>query len=154
LSKVRATLLWLEEWLSLSQNEVEKVMMFIYLICGIMNSVGSIDNISIMFMGWIMYSLHKNPDVNRAGIEHSPIAATGRPLVQIWTLCMIVTYLVPPIRTKDVIASIQVVDYLLFSYLVSVSTKGDPGRRRKLAWSKIKELFGTKWLPEPIEQPS
>ena len=35
-------------------------------------------------------------------------------------------------------------------YVIATSCEGKRGRKRKLAWSKLKELFT--WLPDPAPQ--
>lgn len=38
------------------------------------------------------------------------------------------------------------------SYETVCNIEGDRGRKAKLAWDKVKELFGTQWLPVPVRQ--
>lgn len=38
------------------------------------------------------------------------------------------------------------------SYEIVCNIEGDRARKAKLAWDKIKELFGTQWLPVPVRQ--
>lgn len=42
---------------------------------------------------------------------------------------------------------------VFYEYLSALPSDGDPGRKRKLAMDKIKEMFGTEWMPETVPQP-
>ena len=39
---------------------------------------------------------------------------------------------------------------MFFMYVVAANSEGERGRKRKLAWSKLKELFS--WFPEPVPE--
>lgn len=38
----------------------------------------------------------------------------------------------------------------VFVYVIVCNVDGERSRKAKLAWDKIKELFGTHWIPQPV----
>lgn len=38
----------------------------------------------------------------------------------------------------------------VFVYVIVCNVEGEKGRQAKMAWDKIKELFGTEWIPQPV----
>ena len=156
---MRATLLWLEEWLSLSQSQVERALIFIYSVLSLEMSysrASTPDTLLILIVVFTMWNMHRTPDVIRMGRTDRGWSVI-RCLVQMW-IGIAIALCLATITKQNVPGStgnlIRQIDYTLFIFSISVSTKGDPGRRRRLAWDKIKELFGTEWIPKPIRTPS
>lgn len=46
------------------------------------------------------------------------------------------------------------INYIFVLYLCASNHDGERGRKAKMAWSKIKELFGTSWTVEPLKIPT
>jgi hypothetical protein len=62
---------------------------------------------------------------------------------------MALTSLFPPYKGKLIDIGFPLADiaFTLFLYVVASNCGGERGRKRKMAWAKLKELFS--WLPEP-----
>ena len=158
LSVVRATLLWVEEWLSISQRRIERVMIVTYLALALVDAgrgktlyiVGPV----LAYIGCLMWFMHRTPDAIRM-VRERPNLAVARCFLQLWLMSVIaISFLISKsMIPHNPLHLVQQTDYALFFYVVSISTKGDPGRRRKLALSKIIEMFGTGWIPKPIGEP-
>jgi len=164
LGNTRATLLWIEEWLSLSQRRIEYMMILFYgftagisvVVSAIRPYGSSLVGMSIFMFAlivWSMFRMSNVPDVVRKHRSNDDISLI-RLALQILMWGAVVWEVVVFHRTHapivDLAEPARNVDYVLFVYSISVSTKGEKGRRRKLALEKLKELFGTDWMPKPL----
>jgi hypothetical protein len=62
--------------------------------------------------------------------------------------------LAPPHRLVDIPYAISQMAYLGFMYVTVLPDRdGERGRKAKMAFSKLKELFGTSWVPQPVPVP-
>ena len=78
--------------------------------------------------------------------------AAYRIILQICLGFFAIVAVVPPPPSASNIAVAQIV-YVVFIYMTDITSNGERGRRRKLSWAKIKELFGTVWIPKPLLTP-
>jgi hypothetical protein len=46
------------------------------------------------------------------------------------------------------------ISFMFIDYLCASNHDGERGKKAKMAWSKIKELFGTSWTVEPMKIPT
>lgn len=158
--RVKALLLFLEEWLSIGQKLAERGMIVLYLVsiygAPINGKNGLTVRICGMFtIGSLMWCLHRIPEALReCGNFMSKRRAVFRCCLQIVIADAIAFDLGVWMRTGHSGGAIagQIV-YAIFYYMVGIVSKGDRGRRRKLSWAKLKELFGTEWIPRPVILP-
>lgn len=159
------TLLWLTEWLSIAQKRVEQYIIGQYtfaMVTGSMLLMRKLPGIlcMILILLWMgpvswMVSMHRTPDSVRM-----------RQLFDIRYLVMrlvaLVLYVglaqmeitVRPVHLGEVFYAVGYVSNILMIYITTLPSSGNPGEKRKLALSKVKELFGTDWVvnPEPMPQ--
>jgi hypothetical protein len=153
--KVKSCLDWLYEWLSISQKAVERSLIFIYALASailIMSAARHEINIPIwmqslisLLMIFFLWDWHTDPSTVRS-IKHThSYHAIFRVLWQFMAL----TSLFPPYKGKLIDIGFPLADiaFTLFLYVVASNCGGERGRKRKMAWAKLKELFS--WLPEP-----
>lgn len=151
---VRAVLLWLEEWLDLSQRTVERGMIVAYLLLAFMPvhqrdltyAVAGTAVVSI-----IMYNLHRRPVALR-GLRFKETRAVRVAFMVPIFGTTIALELIPFAGTKcEIGKAIAQMVYVVFFYVTDIGNHGERGRRRKLALAKLKELFGDlTWLPKPV----
>ena len=80
-----------------------------------------------------------------------PIHAVVRIGMGLWALQLTVVELaVAPHRWRDVLMPVSMNCFLAFQYAMALPNDGQRGRRRKLALAKLKEMFGTAWMPAPV----
>lgn len=158
--RVRAFLLLLEEWLSISQKYAERGMIVLYVTL----LAGPSHPTELSFPVWLsvallaapsMWFLHRRPDAMReCGKFLRKIHACFRVGLQFFSGAIAIFELTTWAHTqRDIPAAAAQVTYLVFYYMIDIASKGKPGRRRKLAWAKLKELFGTEWIPKPVVVP-
>jgi hypothetical protein len=155
---ITTVLVWLEEWLSISQKYVERFLILLYL--GLLLTPWSphllaigIELFAALIMGTIMWHLHRKPKAWRGLMRLRPGARQLRAVFAI--ICVLysaVEIVLPRQRTVDSVESglLQII-YIVFIYCTDIANQGERGRKRKLAWDEIKKLFGTEWVPKPIE---
>ena len=60
----------------------------------------------------------------------------------------------PPRRKEDILMIVYHAIWVVIPYLCASDYDGERGKKAKMAWNKIKELFGTDWQVEPLKTPS
>lgn len=145
---------WLEEWFSVSQARLELSIVVAYafgrvlLVVGVLAEQGEgpiwlLVVLSVYFVWWMRHSrrrsVHLLLRIHWIGVlmrfmflffflADLPGLVTG------WNLY----------RSGDTFSDLSLA---LFVYVISVSSDGQSGRRRKMALAKLKELFGPLWVP-------
>ena len=156
--RVRALLLFLEEWLSISQKYAERGMIALYVT--LVANPWSSSTVSLppraflaCMLGYFMWTIHRRPEAVREISRWIPrYKAAYRIILQICLGFFAIVAVVPPPPSASNIAVAQIV-YVVFIYMTDITSNGERGRRRKLSWAKIKELFGTVWIPKPLLTP-
>jgi hypothetical protein len=155
--KLEAMLVWLEEWFSLSQKMVEELLIVIYLFLTTICSSGNRIFQGLFFviiLAAMMWLLHLRQPFLRTMSRVSAVSVLLRLLFQVWAAGIIfLTLWKPPHRVEDIESAIAQIIYVVFFYVVDICSKGKKGRRRKMALSELKKLFGTIWIPKPIPVP-
>lgn len=155
--RVRALLLFLEELFSISQKHAERGMIAFYLVLVASPPYRTKMSFPIQMCGAclvasLMWVQHRRPEALRERARLDPtVYACARIIIQFLFGSLFVFDLVSPDRAIAAAASQAV--YLIFYYMIDITSNGERGRRRKLAWAKIKELFGTEWMPKPAMAP-
>jgi hypothetical protein len=156
LRRIEALLAWLEEWMSISQPRVEQGLIVIYITLlntgrKFTTTFITLQIICSLGIALMMWWLHRRPAAVREASKRSSMSAMVRIFFQTWFLLLVVVCTVSrPIDYQDIA---MYLDYLLFFLMNDISSKGKPGRRRKLALEKLKELFGSAWIPKPVAVP-
>lgn len=154
--RVEATLLWLEEWLSVSQKTVERTLLVVYLGLYLMavhyryRFPASIHACFALTISYFMWNVHRVPTATRRGILMPPGYKRMRVLMQAFSVFIGTLFIAsgPHDYTNYMWGTAQVF-FMLFWYVCSVGSNGERGRRRKLAWAELKKMFGTEWIPKP-----
>lgn len=147
-------LLWLEEWLGISQTTAERAMIVVYIAITNFDHTrwGDFDQarwgVSLIsgIMMWLMHiSAHREPP--------SVFVCVIRGSLQIvLLLAVVLSTLLAPHRWTDVAVISAHLVFMVFWYSTAFRSNGQRGRRRKLALDKLKALFGDLgWLPAPQE---
>lgn len=154
LSTLEAILTWFNEWLSVSQRVVEKALIILYVFAPIVNVPRPSAFISISFCGLIgvmLWIQALEPEAVREARAHAPGVGVLRVCMQVFAICVMS---MPPHGIKvDIGVGLQMCSYVLFQYSVSIGNTGERGRHRALSMAKLKELFGTEWMPQPEMMP-
>lgn len=157
--RVETLLVWLEEWLSISQKVAERGMIALYLVLIQVPPVRAswFLGFRIAFGMWVAFVMgwqHRRPAAMRGSAKHYPSMGASRAVMQIVLLWLAgVLFLAPPHRVYDIAVGAAQIVYLVFFYMTDIASNGERGRRRKLALAELKKLFGTEWLPKPLPVP-
>jgi hypothetical protein len=157
--RVEGMLVWLEEWLSISQKWAERGTMVLYLMMIFMPPHWSLIWIGakialVLFLATMMWALHRKPAAARRLMYRDPLFGPVRGAVGIFLLLIgISCFVSTPHQFNAKAVGIAQMVYLVFFYMTDISSDGQPGRRRKLALAELKKLFGTEWLPKPVTTP-
>jgi hypothetical protein len=157
---------FIEEWLSISQKWLERIVIAIFVIAGLIQLyLVSIQNnpynkpwmvafYIIMFL-YAMMQEHRLPEATRKLTR-----ITGFIVRMFWIGVMIATGLSPffvSIGNDKVAVLYSVADTFAMGargamiYITVANIDGHRGKAAQMAWNKIKELFGTSWIPQPIK---
>lgn len=157
--RVEALLVWLEEWLSISQERVEQGIIVLYLALLIAAGGRTLKLLplrigSYIMMLVIMIWLHRKPAASRGATKRYSDLCLIRVLVQIFLLSFAgIFFFAPPHRVEDIENGLAQIIYLVFFYMIDIGSTGKLGRRRKLALAELKKLFGAAWIPKPLLAP-
>lgn len=157
--RVKALLLWLEEWFSISQKRVEEGMIVLYLALEMAGARWTLSMLGIniatwLFAGGTMIWLHRKPDARRGGAKCYLELRLLRISFQVIVFFLAgILFFLPPHRASDIGLGVAQIVYLVFFYMTDISSNGTPGRRRKLALAELKKLFGAAWIPKPALEP-
>jgi hypothetical protein len=152
-------LLWCEEFLSLSQANVERALCVLYAI-GVeiptlseRRAAGTVAAVLFLLPIYLVWRMHRTPVARRGGLHKHPIRRLGRVLVQFCFLGLTVLIVAePPHRWEDGFFAAAQLAYVVHLYVTDLKIDGERGRRRKLAWDKLKALFGPlEWIPRPVQ---
>ena len=134
--RVRALLVFLDEWLSISQKNAERGLIALYNMLVFLAEPRSVSGFAVrMFVmlaiGTAMWQLHRRPEALRRREYLSPFHAALRVFLQAFLGGLAIIDLLPP-HAASTIAMAQVV-YLIFFYMTNITSNGERGQRRKLA---------------------
>jgi hypothetical protein len=157
--RVEAMLLWLEEWCSISQKAAERAMIVGYVFLFL--SMASVQHALMvalvqypfaLIITYFMWSIHRTPAAARWG-PHAPDGLKRlRVLMQVFLLSLgALSIALQPRHISSYADFLRQADYVLFYYSCQIGSNGERGRRRKLALAELKKMFGTAWIPKPIE---
>lgn len=158
LAKVKVVLDWLYEWLSISQKVVERVCIVGYATGNGLEIVGIVKHevhlplgfeifMACMITAW-MWHFHCIPSSDRTFFNTSG-GMVARMLWHVFVLLSCISFC----ESKTIFSTGHIMEdasYVSMLYLFAVNSDGERGRKRKLALSKLKELFS--WLPEPVPE--
>jgi len=159
--RIKVLLDWLAEWFSITQKMVERLMIILYAAGGLIVICASalkmtwipvptwVIVLGVILVVSMMISYHREPSTLRAVKYGNSYNAALR---FVWNFLVVRSFFPPYTGHFMLDASAPMLDIAFASmlYLVSVNSDGERGRRRKLAWSKLKELFT--WLPDPVPE--
>jgi hypothetical protein len=163
--RLEAILLWMEEWFSISQSAVEQFLILLYVILELAGSIYDVHSFLhhrygltaavALSMGTMMYFLHRRPPAFRQISRQNIVSFYMRVFLQVFVVeFSILNALLPLHQLGTYLTSLQYYVWTVFFYIMDISSNGTPGRRRKLALAKLKELFGTSWVPKPVPEAS
>ena len=157
MSRVESLLLWLEEWLSITQKQAERGMIIVYFIsfyiCPPSDNLGSISAQIVAggAISMLMWNLHRRPAATRYGKKPIIYLSWVRIIFQAITFFLIWMWAIEkPVNFLHLRYSFVQIVYMIFYYAVDIHIDGKPGRRRKLALAELKKLFGECWIPKPL----
>jgi hypothetical protein len=154
LKGVQWVLLLLTEWLSVSQRKVE-IGLIVAWTCARAVEIGlyhsrwrGLGLIGLVLMFAIFIGRIQQPAAVRSALVHMPVEIFSRLFFLGLVSLNGLVQLIPPVRKKDLLDVLASLLFYVLWMVTSLPTQGKPGRRRKMALEKLKELFGG-WLPEP-----
>ena len=157
--RVEALLKWLEEWLSISQKWAERATLALYaVLIAVPNElspygIGFKVTFAFLLVS-INWHLHRRPESIRSSLGRNSIYRAARVLMGLFLIFLAgILYGMPPHRFTDYTCGTAQLVYLVFLYMTDIASKGERGRKRKLALKELKKLFGTEWIPKPVTVP-
>ena len=154
----QCVLVWLVEWLSVSQRKLERVVIFSYLITEPvylrMKPASSMWFVVLVEIIWgaLLFGWHRHTDKER---WQRLLAADGSGLRVFYLACwlLLLASLYPARHEAWVFVEAFASGLRLAAlYFTSLPESGQPGRRRRLALDKVKAMFGTSWMPQPVPE--
>ena len=101
---------------------------------------------------WAMWDL---PEASGSMRLHRMLTKTvSRLFSTVWLGCLMAIACLPPRQLTYLLVVAAHIFGILFEYSIAMPKSGDPGRRRKAEIARLKELFGSSWIPEPEARPS
>ena len=164
LDRVEALLKSLEEWFSISQKRAEQGMIAIYTVLSVVGcftlktlplSVRCESFVVFLGLAWLMYvTMHRRSAWERRLLRYMKIGPVYRMFLQMIILyTMAINLFASPHYPSDLITAAAQLVFLLFCLSTCICSDGKRGRKRKLALAKLKELFGSEWIPKPVSVP-
>lgn len=159
LFQLKRALIWIEEWFSICQKRVEQALIVIYFLTVIPGPFrksyhlqGTLLAGLCVLLGAIFWQWHRKPAALRMAMVAIPQLCIGRVLIiQLFLVGFdIAIHLTAKITVFDILEMVRQTTYALIVYVTTISTHGEPGRRRKLALEELKKMFGTDWIPRPV----
>lgn len=154
LARVESFLRWVNEWLGVSTSGVEVVLIVTFVFgriaeCVTRRGVDWRDVICDALGLFAMVDMRRLPSVVRMLWFRSVICF----IIRCSLICLLaISLCIVLVIHKEIIDLVGNAVYTLFLYVIGATIDGQRGRRAKLAWSKIKELFGGAWwIPAPQE---
>jgi hypothetical protein len=156
--KVADALDWIYEWLAVSQKMIERGLIGVYATASAVLVFVSVKEKQLHILppwGWmlmqlvmiaILVSYHRDPSAVRR-VKH--LSKSSCMMRMYWQYIAVIVFL-PPYHLFDIALIVLDPTWLVFLYVVAANCDGERGRRAKLAWSKLKELFT--WLPDPVPE--
>ena len=156
ITKVKIATEFLNDWLGISQKIMERVVIVCNVIarsCLLSSSVLNRWEFPVWFEALMVfvffnyiYRLHRTPCAARS--KFLPMRTS-----RMWWQSL--TYLsILPSPANDWLVNVGLIGgygaVTLIEYLVCVDIDGERGRKAKMAWNKVIELFGTRWIPQPV----
>jgi hypothetical protein len=152
-----------EEWLSVSCQRFERGLIVLYtapllvenLVFGRRHAFRTLMVFAVIFLARWMWRMQQKPDSFRAMLLFQSEGAVCRVALALLALLDLGQIAAPGAATwHDVMMAAPFTFYAMFMVSIALP-RGDnkPGRKRKLALAKLKEIFGG-WLPAPEGSPA
>lgn len=141
-------ILFAMEWLSVPRAKIEQSMIVAYFVCTVGNAWPSTGRwmliaIQLPIVGW-MWFMHRRPSATRSMLLLHLVSARVISLTVFTGMCAVIAWMRWPAWGYTIAMNML---YAAIYYAVSLPGGGEPGKRRKLALAKLKEMFGTSWVP-------
>lgn len=144
------TILFLIEWFSFSRKWIERAMIGVFATLWFAQPFPFSYSWKFFFgainIAWF-WSLHRKSDKQRI------IYMISWPFIGL-RLTYLALHVLDCFGKIGLLWAVQDLLFVVIIYATSIPGGGDPGRRRKLALDKLKELFGTSWISRPIPMPT
>lgn len=158
LRAAKACVGFLEDWFSLPQSRVERVLLAAMVSSYAYCVWSTWWVLTIPFMVGLAWSRHRKPAAMRAARIASAAEIFGRLYCVCWAsvgLTCLAFAIASGFRGWHVPALILWASWFSFEYITALPYEsGGLGRRRKLALAKLKEMFGVSWMPLPEGGPA
>ena len=156
---------WIEEWTGLSQRWIERLLIGSFAIsflshCIFERIIGyGYGSIWILFVCGLIVLASMIIEGQYPSTQRKTLRFTGTFYRLSWVALLIlpsISILLSAIEHTTLAMVVAICSFCCVStrvamaYVIISSIDGERGRAAKLVWSKIKELFGTSWIPQPI----
>jgi hypothetical protein len=157
--RLEVLLLWLEEWFSISQKCVEQSMIVLYIVLCLVHSFWYLDLILVKIIcsfsvAYLMWNMHQRPaTVRKCMQKYQPNSYYRISLQVVFGSLVVFILFQPPHQWTNVSQALAQILFVVFFYVVDITSNGEPGRRRKMALAELKKMFGLEWIPKPVLVP-
>jgi hypothetical protein len=155
LRTLEALLLWLDDWFSISQHQVEQALIASYL----GGAFIQVDHqlwrtmlpVIASFVAVSMWAQAEMPDVIRLLRRYGEGNARSRVVfLQVLLGVLAAVDFVPPVGWDNLANAGVFASYVLFQYCICISIPRRSGRKRKEKLGKLKAWWDSGWLPDPV----
>lgn len=103
-------------------------------------------------MGFWMWTIHTIPESSRV----IRLLSADLVIARVGLICFVPMFTFLVFYDSHTIGLFRLAGHILlvvFIYACSLPNGGEKGKKRKMAIEKLKEMFGTSWMPEACPQP-
>lgn len=156
LDNTQIVLGWVDDWLALSQRRVERILVVLYIVTRVAFEIACFSDIShaplwievsiSILMVWAVLARFRLPQAVRVAYR-----VTEMPWRMVWWALIVMGCIqIFSDKLPGVLLTVNECIFAAILYVTVSCVGGERGRKAKMAWSKLKELFS--WLPEPIPE--
>lgn len=153
----------LEDWLAVPQKQFERFVLVVY-------AASAIEHLFYRSAGiptagpftplWLDVALTIGMVLNMLGHHKSPAAMRRLHRQAMWWFRLLgmlalissttlMTIIGGRISPRDVLEMVEIIAIVSFFYAIVANCGQDGGRRKRVPFAKLRELFGTLWTPAP-----
>lgn len=157
IARTEDVLLFLNEWLSISWAQTSVALIAFKFIgegyYDLHSHRWGLIFVDALYAGW-QFLIHTEPETTRVARLRGYEWSSLRVSMMLISVMMWIGIMFPPRVPSLWIVCAALTSVGVWFIVIACGEAGIRGRKRKAAMSKIKELFGTEWIPDSVQIPS